>query len=98
MPAFSFRHVKDLYPVFWAKSMEMMRAISVQVTAAGVTDVEVNGWASRDTLDIIGLAGSKCSQTACYYFTDVFNTKRIVQCAVSNVGSGLRFSSAVPTR
>ena len=59
MPAFSFRHVIDLHPVFWAKSRELVEAVSAQIEASGVADVEVNGWASRATLDIIGLAGSE---------------------------------------
>ena len=28
MPAFSFRHIKDLYPVFWQKSREMTEEIA----------------------------------------------------------------------
>lgn len=36
MPAFSFRHVKDLYPGFWAKSVEVLEAMTVQVQAGGI--------------------------------------------------------------
>jgi cytochrome P450 len=75
MPAFAFRHVKDLYPVFWDKSREAVAAITEQVKAGGLkaadlegteqtidltkegSVLEVMGWASRSTLDIIGLAG-----------------------------------------
>lgn len=62
MPAFAFRHVKDLYPVFWAKARESVLAMSHQVLAAddqdqGAAVLEVSGWASRVTLDIIGVAG-----------------------------------------
>ena len=28
MPAFAYRHIKDLYPIFWAKSREMIHALS----------------------------------------------------------------------
>ncbi|KXL48014.1 MAG: hypothetical protein FE78DRAFT_29505 [Acidomyces sp. 'richmondensis'] len=28
MPAFSYRHIKDLYPVFWTKSRELMQCLS----------------------------------------------------------------------
>ena len=75
MPAFAFRHVKDLYPVFWGKSREAVEAMT-EVVKSGVskkpesTDIEKNGsdedgttvievgeWASRATLDIIGVAG-----------------------------------------
>ena len=66
MPAFSFRHVKDLYPVFWSKSCELVRAIqsATQNEANGAASkdentsvVEISQWTSRATLDIIGVAG-----------------------------------------
>ena len=31
MPAFSFRHIKNLYPIFWAKSVEMCYGIASEV-------------------------------------------------------------------
>jgi hypothetical protein len=81
MPAFAFRHVKELYPVFWAKSRELVEhlretskstvppfeaksasdqdlekfAADATVHAPGA--IEVGGWSSRATLDIIGKAG-----------------------------------------
>lgn len=64
MPAFHYRHVKDLYAIFWSKSREMAEAITKIVNEKGpVQDVEdapvveMGSWASRATLDIIGLAG-----------------------------------------
>lgn len=63
MPAFAFRHVKDLYPVFWSKAkevtMEMAKALQNPdlSTEKPSNDIEVGGWASRVTLDIIGVAG-----------------------------------------
>ncbi|RYP51964.1 hypothetical protein DL768_002760 [Monosporascus sp. mg162] len=76
MPAFAFRHVKDLYPVFWDKSREVVEAMAEHVTAKGPSSsspseqadpekngkrnsavIEVGDWASRATLDIIGVAG-----------------------------------------
>jgi cytochrome P450 len=73
MPAFAFRHVKDLYPVFWNKSREAALAMSEQIKkdagtvqdldvektsiAADQAILELQGWASRATLDIIGVAG-----------------------------------------
>lgn len=73
MPAFAFRHVKDLYPVFWSKSKEMVDAMTgelqQQAGKAQSSDVEkgalekdqgileVKEWSSRATLDIIGVAG-----------------------------------------
>ncbi|CAK7205634.1 hypothetical protein SEUCBS139899_008412 [Sporothrix eucalyptigena] len=67
-PAFAFRHIKDLYPVFWRKGREsvvaMRRQINEQRAAAfpgappeESTHLEINSWASRVTLDIIGEAG-----------------------------------------
>ncbi|KAL8824166.1 MAG: hypothetical protein Q9191_005249 [Dirinaria sp. TL-2023a] len=65
-PAFAFRHIKDLYPIFWSKSGEMVRAIQSalqaereQATAESkkAPSIEFGHWASRATLDIIGLAG-----------------------------------------
>ncbi|KAH7330478.1 cytochrome P450 [Rhexocercosporidium sp. MPI-PUGE-AT-0058] len=63
MPAFAFRHVKDLYPVFWDKATK-----STDVIAAALHKPDIPGekpsnvqntydWASRVTLDIIGVAG-----------------------------------------
>jgi cytochrome P450 len=73
MPAFAFRHVKDLYPVFWEKAREGVLAMTAAVRAgkheektqlsdtgsAETKDavLEVIEWASRTTLDIIGVAG-----------------------------------------
>lgn len=61
MPAFAFRHVKDLYPTFWGKSQEMIEGISAAISEANDTKdanvVEVSDWLSRATLDIIGVAG-----------------------------------------
>ncbi|CAK7235748.1 hypothetical protein SBRCBS47491_009401 [Sporothrix bragantina] len=67
-PAFAFRHIKDLYPIFWRKGREsvvaMRRQINEQRAAAlpgapseESTHLEINSWASRVTLDIIGEAG-----------------------------------------
>ncbi|KAL4922307.1 cytochrome P450 [Aspergillus aurantiobrunneus] len=60
MPAFSYRHIKDLYPTFWSKSVEMVKCIETVLQAresANDNTVEVRPWANRATLDIIGLAG-----------------------------------------
>ncbi|KAK5628450.1 hypothetical protein RRF57_004165 [Xylaria bambusicola] len=71
MPAFAFRHIKDLYPVFWQKTREVVQAMDNHILAdaanqptstdpekAGKTAIiEVGNWASRVTLDIIGVAG-----------------------------------------
>jgi len=63
MPAFSYRHIKDLYPVFWSKSTEMVERMSTAMQEDSPQDgsaanvVEVSDWSSRATLDIIGVAG-----------------------------------------
>ncbi|KMK57792.1 cytochrome P450 monooxygenase, putative [Aspergillus fumigatus Z5] len=60
MPAFSYRHIKNLYPIFWSKSIEMVKLIEKDLhSRADAKDniVRVSEWASRATLDIIGVAG-----------------------------------------
>lgn len=60
MPAFSYRHIKELYPVFWEKSAEMAKLMRRDLQAkasAGDNVLQVRTYASRATLDIIGLAG-----------------------------------------
>ncbi|KND89536.1 Cytochrome P450 [Tolypocladium ophioglossoides CBS 100239] len=57
MPAFAFGHVKGLYPTFWMKAREVAQAMTAACGDATTTVLEVNGWASRCTLDIIGMAG-----------------------------------------
>lgn len=61
MPAFAFRHIKDLYPIFWSKSIELANALS-SLNAGTINGnqevvVEISRWLSRATLDIIGVAG-----------------------------------------
>ena len=57
-PAFSYRHVKDLVPLFWRFSMHLIRAVEKQRDiATGRVIILPNEWASRGTLDIIGQAG-----------------------------------------
>ncbi|CEO60574.1 hypothetical protein PMG11_05195 [Penicillium brasilianum] len=62
MPAFAYRHIKELYPIFWSKSVEMVKLIQQDLErrqASGDKDntITVRNWASRATLDIIGVAG-----------------------------------------
>ncbi|KAK3996473.1 cytochrome P450 4V2 [Cladorrhinum sp. PSN332] len=66
-PAFKFGHVKNLYPIFWDKSRECVEAMTEEIQAEArkntTTDgrpaavIEVGNWASRVTLDIIGVTG-----------------------------------------
>ncbi|KAH8124244.1 hypothetical protein ACSS6W_006962 [Trichoderma asperelloides] len=57
MPAFAFRHIKELYPLFWDKARESVQAMMKECGQEGQTEMEVSEWASRVTLDIIGVAG-----------------------------------------
>jgi cytochrome P450 len=68
MPAFTYRHIKDLYPKFWSKSVEVVKAISAEIglqapstneekQASPVAVVKVTDWLTRVTLDIIGDTG-----------------------------------------
>jgi cytochrome P450 len=61
-PIFNFRKVKALYPLMWAKAVEMTKCIKADMATESHGDqknesiVEVNQWASRATLDIIGVS------------------------------------------
>ncbi|OCK81417.1 cytochrome P450 [Lepidopterella palustris CBS 459.81] len=62
MPSFAFRRIKDLYPTFWGKSMELVDELKVYIGNENDTTkmspvILVERWASRATLDIIGAAG-----------------------------------------
>ncbi|KAI1377568.1 cytochrome P450 [Hypoxylon crocopeplum] len=103
LPAFAFRHVKDLYPTFWQKGREVVKAMTNTIIdnaqkEASTTDpekakktaaIEVGSWASRVTLDIIGLSGlgrdfgaiqnpnTKLSQTYRTVFTPTKQAQRL---------------------
>ncbi|KAI4102092.1 MAG: hypothetical protein LQ345_007385 [Seirophora villosa] len=63
MPAFAYRHVKNMYPMFWDKSTELVSAIMNPTQSPSnpnpdaSMNIEVNQWASRAALDIIGQGG-----------------------------------------
>lgn len=60
MPAFSHRHIKNLYPIFWEKSVALARTLEEDITqnASQSTKVfDVADWLARATLDILGAAG-----------------------------------------
>jgi cytochrome P450 len=56
-PAFHFRHIKDLYPVFWAKSTEFCYAVQKDLTERPDRVLEIGHYSTQVTMDIIGLAG-----------------------------------------
>ena len=55
-PAFKFAHIKQLYPMMWIKSLDFCDALMDELGSAGSRRIEMNGWASKATLDIIGIA------------------------------------------
>jgi cytochrome P450 len=61
MPSFGFRNVKQLYPMMWKKSLDLMGHISAEILDQGLEKqtgrIEINSWASKATMDIIGVAG-----------------------------------------
>jgi cytochrome P450 len=54
LPAFAFRHIRDLYPVFWSKACEMARGL--ETATATTSDIDLRQWTSRAALDVIGVA------------------------------------------
>ena len=64
-PAFSFRHIKDLYPIFWARGVEMVKMMEreQELKLGSAVDnrlIRMDSYASRATLDVIGVAGMDC--------------------------------------
>ncbi|KAK5637462.1 hypothetical protein RRF57_013178 [Xylaria bambusicola] len=65
LPAFSYRHIKEAYPIFWKKSCEFVEAIGDQITkessknGAHLDGVPISfpDFLRRVTLDNIGEAG-----------------------------------------
>ncbi|KAK4905825.1 hypothetical protein LTR49_024916 [Elasticomyces elasticus] len=66
MPAFSYRHIKDLYPVFWTKAGQLGDPSGSTMDVKNVphpfdqeepAGIDITEWLSRATLDIIGLGG-----------------------------------------
>ena len=58
LPSFQLKHIKELYPVFWSKSRGLIEGIEKELDGNDKEHVvEFGEWATRVTLDIIGLAG-----------------------------------------
>ena len=51
MPAFAFRHIKDLYPVFWQKSSEAVIAMTQHIKAGGLNQEAMGKVVKNDELD-----------------------------------------------
>lgn len=57
-PAFKHRHLKELYPTFWSKTVELLRSLQQHGAASSKKSIiEIDDWVSRGTLDAIALAG-----------------------------------------
>lgn len=71
VPAFSFRHIRDLVPVFWSKAGDLVGRLSAELYEnPSPTDesftrkarhiegvLDINHWANKVAMDIIGVAG-----------------------------------------
>jgi cytochrome P450 len=63
MPVFAFRHIKELYPMMWKKSVALTQGIAIEIEGhpedgkKSSAVVEVNHWSNKVTMDIIGVAG-----------------------------------------
>lgn len=49
MPAFAFRHVKDLYPVFWSKAAEGVEAMTESILKEASTGAATEKEGAKDT-------------------------------------------------
>jgi cytochrome P450 len=66
MPVFGYRHLKELYPMMWKKSVALTQGVQAEMDSnqpsmneknKDSNVVEVNHWANKVTMDIIGVAG-----------------------------------------
>ncbi|KAF1938889.1 cytochrome P450 [Clathrospora elynae] len=56
-PAFHFRHIKELYPVLWSKSIEFCDVVRAALGERPDKVLDIGHYSTQVTLDIIGLAG-----------------------------------------
>ncbi|RCI13656.1 hypothetical protein L249_5579 [Ophiocordyceps polyrhachis-furcata BCC 54312] len=52
-PAFSLKHIRELYPTFWAKGDEA--ALAMAPAAGQGAAIDIHAWAVRCALDVIGI-------------------------------------------
>ena len=57
MPAFHFRNIKNLYPFFWLKSMELCTCIKMELQGNSDGVIDIGHFSTQVAMDIIGLAG-----------------------------------------
>jgi cytochrome P450 len=57
MPVFSFRHIKDLYPMMWTKAVGLIAQVEKQAEGRQTQQVDLSTWSTKATMDAIGVAG-----------------------------------------
>lgn len=57
MPAFAFRRIKELCPLFWEKARESVQAITADIGGREEMELEAHAWMARCTIDMIGSLG-----------------------------------------
>ncbi|KAJ8120365.1 hypothetical protein ONZ43_g2909 [Nemania bipapillata] len=109
-PAFSFRHIKELYPMMWEKSVLLCEQLEKALDAGEGGDariIDVSSWMSRVTLDIIGVAGVGREFDTLKGGEDVFldiylqitePTAENLTFATGAILFGVRFMSFIPWR
>lgn len=107
-PAFSGKQIKDLVPLFWAKSKEFVNVIGDQLgvpaglnqTAGRTGVVDLTEWTSRVTLDIIGQACVGRDFSSLYNQDDEFvqQYEKILGKAPGNVFVYAALSVLIPMR
>jgi len=79
LPAFNVKVVKNLYPLFWTKAAEMVTLIKREVETGPKAEkasgpVNIDDWAGRVSLDIIGQAGFGSEFSSLSYPHTALNT------------------------
>ncbi|KAI1329178.1 cytochrome P450 4A12A [Xylariaceae sp. FL0255] len=57
LPAFEFRHIKDMYSVMWDISAHAVNSLTHDVSATKASTIDIDEWTSSITLSIIYVAG-----------------------------------------
>lgn len=57
LPAFTRRQVELLYPCFCEKARESINLMALSLSSDQSSEIDIENWASRYALDVIGLAG-----------------------------------------
>ena len=56
-PSFSGRQIRDLVPLFWENSLSLADVVAAELKSSDDQVLKLEGYASRASLDIIGMAG-----------------------------------------